>query len=263
MHGTFSSRASSRAEFLIPLGWGLCWGTSALAQDAAPAVPAATAESPAADASAGPTGPAREFRPGFEAGLRLGIGLPLGNVGKGALGEERKIGDLVTWRTPVWVDVAYRVSPVASYGLYGQIGVGGTGDACVGKCDWSDLRVGAQGKWRFNPGAHVDPWLGLGVGLESLNFQTSEGRLDSEGFTFQEQTTERLMGPELLLQGGLALLVDETLQLGPYVSASVGSYVGDHYRCGPDPAACPSGSSLDGSGFHAWLGVGLSGSYSP
>jgi len=257
MHGTFSSRAG----FLVPLGCGLCWGSSALAQDNSPAVPAAP-ESPAVDANAAPPATAREFIPGFEAGLRLGIGLPLGSAGRSALGEERKVGDLVTWRTPVWVDVAYRVSPVASYGLYGQIGVGGTGDACPGRCDWSDLRVGAQGKWRFNPGANVDPWLGLGVGFESLNFQTFAVGRDQEGTAFVFQATERLMGPELLLQGGLALLVADALQLGPYVSASVSSYVGDHYTCSTD-LACPGGSSVDGSGFHAWLGVGLSGSYSP
>jgi len=208
---------------------------------------------------------APEFRPGFEAGLRLGIGLPIGNVGKDPLGQQRKIGDLVTWRSPIWVDVSYRVSPVASYGLYGQIGVGGTGDLCVTKCDWSDLRAGVQGKWRLNPGDNVDPWLGLGVGLESLSFQSFEFlTVEETGQPFTVRTTERLLGPELLLQGGLALRVEDSLQLGPYVSASVGSYVGDHYRCtNTDPALCPSGSSVNGSAFHAWLGVGLSGSYAP
>jgi hypothetical protein len=258
MHGTFCSKAG----FVVPLGWGMCWATSALAQDAAPAGRASAAESPVADASPGPTTAAPQFSPGFEAGLRLGIGLPVGNVGKGPLGEPRKIGDLVTWRSPVWVDVAYRVSPVASYGLYGQVGVGGTGDRCAGKCDWSDLRLGAQGTWRLNPEANVDPWLGLGVGLESLSFQTFEFRPDADGLPFPVRTTERLLGPELLLQGGLALLVEDSLQLGPYVSASVGSYVGDRYRC-TEGEACPGGSSVTGSGFHAWLGVGLSGSYSP
>jgi hypothetical protein len=216
------------------------------------------------DSSAEPSTAAAEFSPGFEAGLRLGIGLPLGNVGESALGEQRKIGDLVSWRSPVWVDVSYRVSPVASFGLYGQLGVGGTGDLCAGKCDWSDLRVGAQGKWRLNPGEGVDPWLGLGVGFEALSFQTFELRsLEDSGDQFPVQTRERLMGPELLLQGGLALRVEDSLELGPYVSASLGSYVGDRYRCSSDLAACPGGSSVNGSAFHAWLGLGLSGSYSP
>jgi len=207
---------------------------------------------------------APEFSPGFEAGLRLGIGLPLGSAGHGALGGQRKIGDLVTWRSPLWVDVAYRVSPRASYGLYGQIGVGGTGDSCTGKCDWSDLRVGAQGKWRLNPGANVDPWLGLGVGLESLSYQSFELlSLETLEGQFPLRTTERLMGPELLLQAGLGLRVEDSLQLGPYVSASIGSYVGDRYRCSTDLAPCPGGSSVNGSAFHAWLGLGLSGSYSP
>jgi hypothetical protein len=228
----------------------------------APSAPAGTTESHAVDASPGPSTTEREFNPGFEAGLRLGIGLPVGSAGKGALGDQRKMGDLVTWRSPVWVDVAYRVSPVASFGLYGQIGVGGTGDLCAGKCNWSDLRLGAQGKWRLNPGDAVDPWLGLGVGFESLGFQTRELQPQEEGaIPFWARSTERLIGPELLLQAGLGLRVDDSVQLGPFVSASVGSYVGDHYEC--DLEGCPGGSSVNGSGFHAWLGVGLSGSYSP
>jgi len=103
------------------------------------------------------------------------------------------------------------------------------------------------------------------VGLESLSFQSFEFlTVEETGQPFTVRTTERLLGPELLLQGGLALRVEDSLQLGPYVSASVGSYVGDHYRCtNTDPALCPSGSSVNGSAFHAWLGVGLSGSYAP
>jgi hypothetical protein len=279
MHGT----SSSRPGFLI-LGSGICgagirgagilaggisWAASALAQDVAPATPVAPASSPPADASSStsPTVPPQEFSPGFEAGLRLGIGLPVGDAGKGGLGDQRKIGDLVSWRVPVWVDITYRVSPTSSYGLYGQMGVGGTGDLCSGKCNWTDLRVGFQGAWRLNPGESVDPWLGLGLGLESLSFQSFETQTgeDGEPLPLGVITRERLMGPELLLQGGLALRVEDSLWLGPYVSASVGSYVGDHYSCidlnGSLP--CSNGSSVDGSAFHAWLGIGVSGSYTP
>jgi hypothetical protein len=196
------------------------------------------------------------FRPGFEAGLRLGAALPIGKAGRDAGGADRKLGDLTSWRAPVWADVAYRVSPTASYGVYGQIGFGGTGDGCVGKCDWADLHIGAQGQWRFSPESNIDPWLGVGVGWESLSYRD----LVLETFT---QTSELLGGPELLLQGGLELEVDKALKIGPYVSAGVGSYLRDSYKCLPDGPDCPAGSSVAGSGFHTWLGFGLSGRYSP
>jgi hypothetical protein len=207
-----------------------------------------------------------EFVPGFEAGLRVGIGLPVGKAGDSALGEGRKLGDLVAWRAPVWVDVAYRVSPSASYGLYGQIGFGASGDLCPdgGKCDWSDLRLGVQGLWRINPGGDTEPWLGLGLGIESLNLQDAESRVDEDsGEAFTVRVKENLLGPELLLQAGLGLRVDKWLQLGPYAAASLGTYLGDRYECEFQiPVVCPSGS-VNGSAFHAWLGVGLAGRYSP
>ncbi len=219
-----------------------------------------------ADESPGANPESPEFLPGFEAGLRIGIGLPVGKAGDSAAGEGRKLGDLVAWRTPVWVDVAYRVSPGASYGLYGQIGFGAAGDVCPdgGKCDWSDLRLGVQGLWRINPGADAEPWLGLGLGVESLNLQDAASRIDeASGQAFTVSVKENLLGPELLLQAGLGLRVDKWLQLGPYAAASLGTYLRDHYECElGDPVVCPGGS-VNGSAFHAWLGVGIAGRYSP
>ena len=233
---------------------------------AEPANPPPPPSAVPADESQGMNPESLEFLPGFEAGLRIGIGLPVGKAGDGALGESRKLGDLVAWRTPVWVDVAYRVSPAASYGLYGQIGFGGTGDVCPdgGKCDWSDLRLGVQGLWRINPGGDTEPWLGLGLGIESLNLQDTESRVDEDsGQPFTVRVKENLLGPELLMQAGLALRVDKWLQLGPYAAASLGTYLGDRYECEFEvPVVCPSGS-VNGSAFHAWLGVGLAGRYSP
>ena len=112
----------------------------------------------------------------------------------------------------------------------------------------------------------MDPWLGLGLGFESLGLQSvSTGPTpDDPSDTFvPRRVKERLGGPELLLQGGLLLRVENALELGPFVAASVGSYIVDHYRCEIVVTACPLGSSVEGSGVHAWLGVGVSGRYSP
>jgi hypothetical protein len=194
--------------------------------------------------------------PGFEAGVRFGAALPLGSAGRDADGADRKLSSLTSWRTPLWLDVAYRVSPRASYGLYGQLGVGGTGRGCSGECDFSDLRVGAQGLWRLTPERAIDPWLGLGVGWESLSYRS----LSTDTGT---SSTELLGGPELLLQGGVSLRVEDSLQLGPFVSAGVGNYIRDSYKCVPAGLECPVGTSVAGSGFHTWLGLGVNVRYSP
>jgi hypothetical protein len=270
--------AGKLTGFLLPFLFGL----EAWAQEPAfpppPEAPAATPVAAEADAAAEPpteqTPP--EFRPGFEGGLRLGLGLPVGKAGQGADGVERDLSDLTEWRAPFWVDIAYRVSKVSSYGVYAQFGVGKTGDGCQGNCDWSDIRVGAQGQWRLNPDGSVDPWLGLGLGYEWLSYQTltliDVGIIDEETGNqtlIANRTTELIGGPELMLQGGLEFRVEDSLVIGPFVTASLGQYLGDSYKCDApidlteSLAPCPGGSAVEGSGFHSWIGLGLAGRYSP
>lgn len=205
---------------------------------------------------------------GFETGLRLGVGVPVGKGGRSLDGAERNLNDFAPWRAPFWIDVGYRFSQVTTVGAYGQVGVGGGGDACAGECDWADLRIGAQAQWRFAPSASVNPWLGVGLGYEWISFRTllripltDPGPEDPDSVAIR--TAELLSGPELLLQGGLDFRVEDSFSVGPYASATVGQYVGDRIKCDPDFPGCPEAASLDGSGFHSWLGVGLRGTYTP
>src|SRR6188768_1157907 len=105
--------AGKLTGFLLPFlfGWE-AWGQ----EPAFPPPPEAPAPAPVAaeaDTAATPAaaGTSAEFRPGFEGGLRLGLGLPIGKAGQGADGVERELSDLTEWRAPFWVDIAYRVSP--------------------------------------------------------------------------------------------------------------------------------------------------------
>jgi hypothetical protein len=231
-----------------------------------------TAPPPTADANLDTGASAageRSARSGFETGLRVGIGLPLGKAGQNAANAERELSDLTPWRAPLWVDLGYRLSDTTTLGAYAQIGIGGSGDDCAGTCNWSDLRVGAQGQWRLAPGASVDPWLGVGVGYAWLTFRTLEIRRvpdpeePAEMIDVPVRTAEQLGGPELLLQGGVDFQVEDSLSIGPYASATVGSYLSDGFKCQPEGFPCPTGSSIEGSGLHSWLGVGLRGSYAP
>jgi outer membrane protein len=212
---------------------------------------------------------ASNHRSGFESGLRVGIGLPLGKAGQNADRAEREVSDLTPWRAPIWLDLGYRLSETTTLGAYAQLGLGSSGDDCAGVCNWSDLRIGAQGQWRLAPGAGVNPWLGVGVGYEWLTFRTLEivdvpdPEDPEELIEGALRTAERLGGPELLLQGGVDFQVEDSLSIGPYASATVGQYLSDGFKCQPAGFACGSGSSIEGSGFHSWLGVGLRGTYAP
>jgi hypothetical protein len=211
---------------------------------------------------------AAQRRTGFTAGLRLGVGVPLGKAGRDALaGIDRNLNDLTSWRAPVWVDVGYSLSGSMTIGAYGQVGSGGTGDSCTFDCDWSDLRVGAEVEWRLAPGAAVDPWLGLGLGYEWLSYRVlaTVDVPDGMGGTrpLQGRAAERFGGPELLLQGGVDFQVEDALRIGPYASATLAQYLSDSFTCDFGAALCPADGSIDGSAFHSWIGVGLRGAYTP
>lgn len=256
---TAPAQPASGADVSVQLGEGPAWGTAE----------ASTETDVAADpALEGAVSIAPERRTGFTAGLRLGVGLPLGKAGEDILtGAERDLSDLTSWRAPVWVDVGYSPTSALTIGVYAQIGVGGNGDACTADCDWSDVRVGAEAELRFAPGAAVNPWLGVGLGYEWLSYRvlasmdvTNEmGEVD----TVTGRATERFAGPELLLHGGVDFQVDDALRMGPYASATLSQYVTDSFSCQPSTPLCPEDGSLDGPGFHSWIGVGLRGAYTP
>lgn len=274
--------AEGKLRALIGLG---ALGAAALASDAhaqqtapgapppataTPAAPGADRGGPADDAtvSAGadgaPGAPAADT--GFETGLRLGIGLPVGSAGQDGAGSDRRVGDLTPWRVPIWIDVGYHYSPVTTLGVYAQLGIGGTGDACASECDWSDLRIGVEGQWRLVPASPLNAWVGVGIGYESLSFRTLEiiEIAPPDALTPVQVSTriaERLGGPELLLQAGLDFKVDDSLRIGPYLSATGALYLSDGFTCDVR-GGCPR-AGLEGSGFHAWLGVGVRGSYYP
>jgi hypothetical protein len=228
----------------------------------------ASAQALSDDASPAPSGESSDsFEPGFEAGLRFGVSAPVGKAGDSAFIGEVDVKDLAKLRVPVWVDVGYRLSEQTTLGVYGQIGFGQTGDACAGDCDWSDLRLGIQGQWRLaSADAGVKPWLGVGLGYESLSFRTLllVPVMNEAGETSDValRAAQRLGGPELLLQLGIDFRVEDALDVGPYVSATLAQYMSDRLTC-DTPALCSSIDVLDASGFHSWLGIGLRGTYTP
>lgn len=206
----------------------------------------------------------------FEGGLRTAISVPLGKVGRGKEGgsETRNLGSLTPWRTPIWLDLSYRLNASTSLGAYVQFGFGGTGDACDGECTFADLHLGAQGTYRLAPGSDLDPWLSVGVGYESLTFRTLRILTLEEGAVAQPsqaelRLSERVGGPELVLQGGLDFAVGSALKVGPYAYGTLGLYVRDGIKCSLAQVQCAADTDIEGSGFHSWIGLGLRGSYNP
>ncbi|HEY6556793.1 MAG TPA: hypothetical protein VI072_05955 [Polyangiaceae bacterium] len=204
----------------------------------------ATAEADA-DAEADAELTTGTFDSKFFIGLRLGYGIPLGTVDGVTDG---KLSDFASGQIPIWIDLAYRVTPNILVGLYASYGFAIMGDFCdEGDCSGADIRFGLQGQYHLSPGESFNPWFGLGIGYEIFDYS-----LESEDGSSQEGS---LKGFEFVnLQAGGDFKLSDSVGIGPFVSFSLGQYstvgFGDQSE------------SLDEKALHEWLTLGVRGAFS-
>lgn len=183
---------------------------------------------------------------GFTMGLRLGYGVPMGDVGQGTI--LLKMSDTFGGNVPIWVDLGYRIDRSMFIGAYLQYAFGtvaGTVDtACTAlgeSCSTSVLRIGVEFLYKFMPDASFAPWVGIGIGYESASFNESLGPLsastDFNGFEFVN------------LQLGGDFKVGSNFALGPYVALSVAQY------------STVGGVDIATTKVHEWLQFGLKGTF--
>ncbi len=189
----------------------------------------------------------------FFLGLRLGYGLPMGEVV-----SDDDMTDTTAGQIPLGFDFGYMVSTHFMLGLYAQYGFGRLGedfaDACDSQgisCSVSDVRFGAQVQYHISPSEKVNPWLGFGVGYEVLTLNASrgenEGSRSAKGFEFVN------------LQGGLDFAAARGVGIGPFFSLSFGQY---------DTMAADNGTRSesedipsDERAMHEWITFGLRGAF--
>ena len=189
-------------------------------------------------------------------GLRVGYGIPGGDLAK-----DDPLKDNLSSQIPLQLDVLYRVKPqvaVGGYLGYGFAQVSSTLKDAIGappdaSYSASTFRLGLQGTYSFPQESFV-PWLGLGSGLETANFEVKSGGIKVTGTT---------RGWEYLnLQGGADLKVSKTFGLGLYASFAVGAF---HYQgmeisgAGPGIDGSAGGGLGSDSATHNWFTIGLRG----
>jgi hypothetical protein len=193
---------------------------------------------------------------GFEGGLRIGYGIPLGEAGGLA-----DLDDAVSGQVPLWLDLGYRVIPEVFIGVYGQYGIAFLSDDCdaVGlDCSASDVRIGLQGQFSPSPEAEISPWFGVGVGYEWLS-------ISQEGAGVELSTT--MHGFEFVhLQGGVDFRVAEHVRIGPLLSFSLGQFSEASVDCSGG-AVCDAigevGGEIPDKKLHEWLVLGVRAVYGP
>jgi len=209
------------------------------------------------------TASAQDPGTGFEAGLRVGYAVPLGNL-VGGDDDDRGLDNAIKGALPIWADLGYRVLPELFLGLYGQYGFGFSGhmfgDACDDNpepdCSASSLRLGLEVHYHPVPESVANPWVGLGLGYEWLMFAIERG---GSGLSFT------VHGFELLnLQAGLDFKVTDNFYLGPALSFSLGQYSEVSADCtGGDANDCPEDPEVEETALHEWLVLALRGAYAP
>jgi hypothetical protein len=189
---------------------------------------------------------ADELRTSFEAGFRTGLAFPLGDIA-----QDAALVDSIAWSVPLQIDAGARIGPafVGGYFSYAFGKAGSKLDNLASKSA-SDLRVGFEVLWHFAPGAAVDPWAGLGIGYEWLNFSapvgTSTVSVSVRGFEFVNA------------QAGLDFTLGSLFRIGPCVLASLGQYAtGSGDITGTTGGTVSGTSDIQNKRIHAWLSVGL------
>jgi hypothetical protein len=198
-------------------------------------------------------GTARAGDRAVEVGFRTGYALPMGDLEGGANGNPSlSLGDAVNGVLPLWFDVGYRFNPNMMIGGFLQYGfafvnTGKQTECTMGgnSCSANDLMIGAQFHYHIMPDGPIDPWVGAGVGWESLSAnETLLGQNVSVGYSgFQF----------LNVQGGADFKVMSNFGLGPFLMLSFGEYNG----CSSNQGSC----TLQATSLHEWLTLGVRGVY--
>jgi hypothetical protein len=203
---------------------------------------------------------ARAEGTGFEAGLRVGYGIPLGDIEKNS-----KLSDGIGGEVPLIIDIGYRVIPNLFVGLYGQYAFGWVSGEISKACDLSsqiscsahDMRLGVEGHFHFMPSEKFDPWVGLGIGYEWLGISVSGAGTDVSttihGFEFFN------------LQAGLDIAVAEHFYVGPFVTLTFAQASSASIDCGSIVCSNDFGTSgaIQDKALHEWLLIGVRGAYAP
>lgn len=196
---------------------------------------------------------AEELPTRFEAGVRVGLGFPIGNAAGSTLTAPNgtSLADLVAWTVPLQLELGARIGPVF-VGGYGSYAFGKAGSLFEGASSRSasDVRLGFEVLWHLSPDRKVDPWVGMGVGYEWLNLGVEVGTLGRINATFR--------GFEWVnVQLGIEFVLGRHFALGPFVQASVAQYDSGSAELITSRGTRGGSEDIQSKAVHAWIAVGL------
>lgn len=183
---------------------------------------------------------------GAQLSLRVGYAVPFGKVQVGT-----DLSSLASPQGSFDVDFGWRFGSHVFVGAYAGVGVGAGEKRFERDCvslDCSPMltgRYGAEMIYYLSPSSLVNPWVGYGVGYESLSLSGSAN-----------DTTEHLVSASGLALARLLVGVDfrtnEFIGVGPFLDVSLARF--DHVAVKFDMS---SRTDPHGKATHGWLTVGV------
>lgn len=152
--------------------------------------------------------------PAVEHALEIGLGgtvnASLDASGDGAM----SVPDLSGAGGASELEVAYRVTPHLTLGVYGLFEAYGSSDDGDDRT-FVGLTAGLQAGWHVRPASRIDPWLTVGAGGRSLRIDDDRAAEDDD-----------LVGIELArLQLGVDYRVTPAISIGPVLGASASMFL--------------------------------------
>jgi hypothetical protein len=199
-------------------------------------------------ASAQSTPPART---GFQMDVRTGYSVPMGKLfgssDQQGAASGMKLSDLVSGQVPFIVDIGGKLIPELFLGGYFGLAFGGAGGSAKRACDVGGescvavgIHLGIEVQYQIRPAAFVDPWVGYGLGIESLGVSAARGGTTESigygGFEFAR------------LMAGVDFRVTRVFGVGPFVDLSLAQYTSENVGS--------QSATLQNTAMHQWLTLG-------
>lgn len=195
----------------------------------------------------GGTALADDVNSGIEVGLRTGYAIALGSA-TGA--QNDSLSNTISGYIPIWIDAGYRLaSPNLFLGAYFQYGIGFNGSSLNNcNCSTNDVQYGIQAHYHLMPDQQIDPWVGLGIGYESLNVSGPSGTgLSATGWQY------------VIPQVGVDYRgLMENLSLGAVLMFGLGQYGNESVSAGNGQS---QSAGIPNTALHEWLTIAIRGAY--
>jgi hypothetical protein len=169
---------------------------------------------------------------GLAIGARVAYAVPFGDAQEqvlpGGATSKESMSSFQRGMVPIWFDVGYRINRSLLLGLFYQYAPAITAshncqypnlNNVSGEvtCDGFEQRFGLQVNYHILPKEFLDPWVGLGIGVEMAQLNHAAGSSQDTG-SFQA------WAPMIDLQVGADLRFSKRIPVGPFLDLSLAQF---------------------------------------